>query len=325
MKRQLLLTSALAVIIGSAALAQGPSGSESTQQTPKRSENSAPLSAPNAQSQTPPAGNASGSSSSQSQASPPSSTQGAATGNPPASNRAQQPNNNARTNDTAQQPANSTTAQQPQQPSNTNTAQQPAQTNNAQSNSNVNASVNINDQQRTRISQSVARLNVKPLTNVNFSLSVGTVVPRDVRFEPLPADIVEIVPQYRGYSFFMVRDEIVIIDPSSFQIVAVLPQSGGSRAAAPTRSHQKVTFSDRDREAVRKYSRVTKEKRTVGGPAIQSQVRVGDRLPRDVEFEEFPDEVYRDAPTLREYRYLRRENRTYVIEPQERVVIEEID
>lgn len=332
MKRQLLLTSALAVIVGSAALAQGQSRSESTQQTPSRSENSAPLSAPNAQSQTPPAGNASGSSSSQSQAKPPSSTQGAATGNLPASDRAQQPNNNVRTNDTAQQPANSTTAQQPssnsstaQQPSNTNTAQQPAQTNNAQSNSNVNASVNINDQQRTRISQSVARLNVKPLTNVNFSLSVGTVVPRDIRFEPLPADIVEIVPQYRGYSFFMVRDEIVIIDPSSYQIVAVLPQSGGSRAAAPARSHQKVTFSDRDREAVRKYSRVSKEKRTVGGPAIQSQVRVGERLPRDVEFEEFPDEVYRDAPTLREYRYLRRENRTYVIEPHERLVIEEID
>lgn len=332
MKRQLLLTSALAVLVGSAAFAQAPSSSGSSGQAPSRSENSQSPSAPSAaQNQVPPAGNANSSSPSQSQANPPSSTQGAASGNPSAGNQAQQPNN-TRPNDTAQQPANSTTSQQPasnsgaaQQPSNTNTAQQPAQRNNAQSGTNVNASVNINDQQRTRISQSVAKLNVKPLTNVNFSLSVGTVVPRDIRFEPLPADIVEIVPQYRGYSFFMVRDEIVIIEPSSYQIVAVLPHSGGSRAAAPAKSHQKVTFSDRDREAVRKHSRVSKERRTVGGPAIQSQVRVGDRLPREIEVEEFPDEVYRDAPTLREYRYLRRENRTYVIEPQERLVIEEID
>lgn len=61
----------------------------------------------------------------------------------------------------------------------------------------------------------------------------------------------------------------------------------------------------------------------MGRPAVQSQARVG--VPREIEVEEFPDEVYRDAPTLREYRYLRRENRTYVIEPQERLVIEEID
>jgi Protein of unknown function (DUF1236) len=44
-----------------------------------------------------------------------------------------------------------------------------------------------------------------------------------------------------------------------------------------------------------------------------------------VEIETFPDAVYRYAPTLREYRYINRENRTYIIEPRERRVIEEID
>ncbi|XUJ35341.1 DUF1236 domain-containing protein [Bradyrhizobium japonicum] len=79
----------------------------------------------------------------------------------------------------------------------TNTAQQPNNQQNTadrSSNTNVNASVNINDQQRTRIGASISHLNVQPLTNVNFSLSVGTVVPRDVRLQPLPADVVEIVP-----------------------------------------------------------------------------------------------------------------------------------
>jgi hypothetical protein len=44
-----------------------------------------------------------------------------------------------------------------------------------------------------------------------------------------------------------------------------------------------------------------------------------------VEIESFSDDDYRDAPVLREYRYLHRDNRTYVVEPQERRIIEEID
>jgi hypothetical protein len=49
------------------------------------------------------------------------------------------------------------------------------------------------------------------------------------------------------------------------------------------------------------------------------------QVPESIDIEAFPDEVHRDAPTLREYRYINRENRTYIIEPRERRVIEEID
>ncbi|WP_349629007.1 DUF1236 domain-containing protein [Bradyrhizobium diazoefficiens] len=121
----------------------------------------------------------------------------------------------------------------------TTTAQQPnSQQNTADrsSNTNVNASVNINDQQLTRISTSISHLNVQPLTNVNFSLLVGTVVPRDVRLQQLPAEVVEIVPQHRGYDFVLVKDEIVIVEPSSYKIVAVLPLDGGQRRSARQRS-----------------------------------------------------------------------------------------
>ena len=73
------------------------------------------------------------------------------------------------------------TAQQPNQPNQQSTAQS--------SSTNVNASVHINDQQRTRVTQSIDHLNVQPLTNVNFSLSVGTAVPRDVRLQTLPMSL----------------------------------------------------------------------------------------------------------------------------------------
>ncbi|KMJ95105.1 MULTISPECIES: DUF1236 domain-containing protein [Bradyrhizobium] len=248
----------------------------------------------------------------QAQTNPPSSTNNQTqSANPPASgtNQAQSPVGSGSTN-TAQQPNN-------QQ----NTADR-------SSNTNVNASVNINDQQRTRIGASISHLNVQPLTNVNFSLSVGTVVPRDVRLQPLPADVVEIVPQYRGYNFVLVKDEIVIVEPSTYKIVTVLPYSGRSTASAPTRTEQrKVTFSDRDREVVRKHAKarpVERESRTTGS-TVRREIRTGERLPESVEIEAFPEEVYRDAPSLREYRYINRDSRTYIVEPHERRVIEEID
>jgi hypothetical protein len=236
----------------------------------------------------------------------------------------------------AQQPAQSgnpptNTAQQPAQSANppTNTAQQPAQpanspTNTAQSSSNANASVQINDQQRTRVTQAISRLNVQPVTNVNFSLSVGTVVPRDVRLQTLPADVVEVVPQYRGYSFFAVRDEIVIVEPSTSKIVTVLPRSGGNTAAAPAPSRSKAAFTDRDRDVVRKHVKARTERQTTGSTA-KTVIRRGERLPDSVEVEEFPETVYREAPALREYRYLHRDDHTYIVDPTERTVIEDFD
>ncbi|OPZ00383.1 hypothetical protein A5906_19475 [Bradyrhizobium sacchari] len=275
---------------------QAPSSNNST--------NQAQTNQPSGQTTTP---------SSQAQTTPPSSTNNQTqSANPPASgtNQAQSPTGSGSTN-TAQQPNN-------QQ----NTADR-------SSNTNVNASVNINDQQRTRISASISHLNVQPLTNVNFSLSVGTVVPRDVRLQPLPAEVVEIVPQYRGYNFLLVKDEIVIVEPSTYKIVTVLPYSGRSTAAAPARTEQrKATFTDSDREVIRKHARtrpVEREKRVTTGSSVRTEIRTGERVPEGVEIEAFPEQVYRDAPTLREYRYINRDSRTYIVEPHERRVIEEID
>ncbi len=259
-------------------------------------------------------------SNSRAQSSAPGNSPNQAQGNAPASssNQAQQaPAGGANANRTAEQPNNANSNTTAQQPDNrTNTAQSPS--------SSVNASVHINDRERIRVSQSIDRLNVRPLNNVNFSLSVGTVVPRDIHFQPLPADVVEIVPQYRGYDFFMVRDEIAIVEPSTYKIVDVIPRSGGSTASAPASSQRKVTFSDSDREVIRKHARVRTESRTTGS-TTSTRVRVGDRLPDSVEIQSFSDDDYRDSPILREYRYIQHDNRTYVVEPQERRIIEEID
>ena len=62
-----------------------------------------------------------------------------------------------------------------------------------------------------------------PATNVNFNISVGTRVPREgITLHALPSRVVTIYPEWRSYKYILVKEEIVIIDPDTYEIVAVL-------------------------------------------------------------------------------------------------------
>jgi hypothetical protein len=88
-------------------------------------------------------------------------------------------------------------------------------------------SVQLNNEQRTKISQTVREKNVNLRTvnrsDINFSINVGTVVPRTVTLYPLPAPIIAIVPAYRGYLYIVVDGDLLIIHPTTHEIVAVIP------------------------------------------------------------------------------------------------------
>jgi Protein of unknown function (DUF1236) len=60
------------------------------------------------------------------------------------------------------------------------------------------------------------------LTNVEFSTTVGGVIPGTVHLYRLPVSIVEYAPQYRGYEYILVGDQILIVDPRTLRIVAVI-------------------------------------------------------------------------------------------------------
>jgi hypothetical protein len=84
------------------------------------------------------------------------------------------------------------------------------------------AGAKLSTEQRTKITTVIKEQHIAPVNNVNFSISVGTRVPREVSFHPLPAEIVTIYPDWRSYEFFLVRDEIVVVNPRTLEIVAVL-------------------------------------------------------------------------------------------------------
>jgi len=178
--------------------------------------------------------------------------------------------------------------------------------------------ITLNEQQNTRVATAIRQANVRPLTNVNFSIAVGTTIPADIQVNSLPAALVEVVPQYRGFNFVVVEQEVLIIDPTSRAIVAVIPfeaqrttgantappvpaQAANPRApteaaAPPPREHKKK--AERHRKTDKDRRVIIEERRSTTG-AGHREPRVGDRVPDDAVIERRPVEVYRDEPPAR--------------------------
>jgi hypothetical protein len=82
--------------------------------------------------------------------------------------------------------------------------------------------VSLTTEQKTTIRTKVLTSSAPRVTNVNFDIKVGVVVPRTVRVAPVPVAIIEIEPTWRGYMYFVSGDEIIIVEPRTLEIVAVL-------------------------------------------------------------------------------------------------------
>jgi hypothetical protein len=85
--------------------------------------------------------------------------------------------------------------------------------------------VNLSSEQKTKIHTIIVGEKSAPrVAHVDFDVHVGTRVPRGkVHLATLPSSIVSIEPSWRGFEYFLVGDEIVVVDPASLEIVAVLP------------------------------------------------------------------------------------------------------
>jgi hypothetical protein len=81
----------------------------------------------------------------------------------------------------------------------------------------------LSTEQRTRITDVIKREGIRPEENVHFSVSVGTTVPRTIHLHRLPRQIIEVEPRWRHYEFVLVNGELVIVNPRTFEIVAIMP------------------------------------------------------------------------------------------------------
>ncbi len=86
----------------------------------------------------------------------------------------------------------------------------------------VGAGAKLSTEQRTKVTSVFREHRVAPATNVNFSIAVGTRVPRTVSFHALPREVVTIYPQWRGYEYFLVNNQIIVVNPRTLEIVDVI-------------------------------------------------------------------------------------------------------
>jgi hypothetical protein len=87
------------------------------------------------------------------------------------------------------------------------------------------AGAELSTEQRTEVRQTILQSGNVPRVSrseVNINISVGTVVPRSVRLVSIPETIVRIRPAWRGFLYFVVEDEIIVVEPGSLKIVAVI-------------------------------------------------------------------------------------------------------
>jgi hypothetical protein len=170
--------------------------------------------------------------------------------------------------------------------------------------------------EQTLVSDIIRQQRIQPVTNINFSLSVGSRIPSSVRLSRISGELAEIFPHYRDFSFFVAKQELVIVDSQSYGIVAFVPISGGGTvgmappreetgavgtAAPPAPDKKKAVRTEKKRVTVTEKPRVIKRE-TVRRrqPDTETDVTVGTSR-RDIdEFDRLPSRDRRIGPPVRE-------------------------
>ena len=80
----------------------------------------------------------------------------------------------------------------------------------------------LSSEQHAKIRDTLRIEKSERLAKVPFSTKVGEAIPGTVHLYVLPVSIMEYAPQYRGYEYILVGDEILIVDPRTLRIVAVI-------------------------------------------------------------------------------------------------------
>jgi Protein of unknown function (DUF1236) len=107
-------------------------------------------------------------------------------------------------------------------PADTNRAQTNERSQTTTGNAATSATAAPPAEKRSQISTAIRSEKVTEVTNVNFNVSVGTRVPADVHFYPVPEQVVTIYPEWRGYEFILVGGRYIIVQPETHEIVYII-------------------------------------------------------------------------------------------------------
>ncbi len=86
-----------------------------------------------------------------------------------------------------------------------------------------NAGAGLNAEQRARLREILAaRRDIPRVSNLS-DVRINAVIPRSVRLAAIPEEVARMYPRLRGRQAFIYRNEMVVVDPLTSRIVAMLP------------------------------------------------------------------------------------------------------
>jgi len=172
--------------------------------------------------------------------------------------------------------------------------------------------VQLSEQQRTNIHDTVLKeRNVNRADHVNFSINVGTRVPRSVRLVALPAAVFSLVPQYRSYRYFVANDEICIVDPNTYEIVDVVSTGTQTARGQEPRGMAQLMLTQEEKRIILDNVDMRGDSTLALGSLSE-----GSPVPRGARLESFPEAVVQQVPKVRGYKYFTAEDRVAIADPQ---------
>jgi hypothetical protein len=187
------------------------------------------------------------------------------------------------------------------------------------------STVAVTPEHQARFNEVIEKQRIRSVDNVNVSLSVGTSLPPSVPLYDVPRDIVTVYPEFRGKKFVVVRDEIVVVEPRTRKVVAVIPRSG--RGTTGTTTSVRQTTSSRLQLPPEKR-RIIHETiiREQSAPRCEDvRVTVGEQVPQTIRLSPLPEIVIRDVPEVRSYQFCIKDNEVLLVDPGEHRIVEVID
>jgi len=181
--------------------------------------------------------------------------------------------------------------------------------------------VQLSEQQRTNVHETILKeRKVNRVEHVNFAINVGTRVPRSVRLAALPAAVFTLVPQYRSYRYFVANDEIVIVEPNTYEIVDVISSGTQTARGHEPRGMARLTLTEEEKRIILHNVDMRGDSTLALGSLSE-----GSPVPRGARLESFSEAVVQQVPKIRGYKYFTAEDRVAIADPQGTKVLIVID
>jgi uncharacterized protein DUF1236 len=83
-------------------------------------------------------------------------------------------------------------------------------------------SVNLNEEDRHTIREIVLKDRKVQKTPENSKVAIGEAVPQGVNLQPMPDDVTRKVPQLKNNTYFVMGEEVVIVEPKDNTVAEIV-------------------------------------------------------------------------------------------------------